>query len=419
MLRDYLRLSVKNLQHRSVRSWLTILGIVVGVAAVVALIALGQGMQKSVVAQFESIGYDTIIVVPGEDSSGGRGPGRGMMALFGGGAGESIVLEMAAVRALPEVVADGALRTETAFVTSEGMEGQGILYLTGLSETIAEDFSGYFGEFKLAEGRHFEPGDLHVVILGAQAAIDMGVSVGGTVSIEFTDFEVIGILSDTEEEAGLTFPTLNTGLFTPITTVESIFGGEEEVSQVFVEVAEDADAEDVADVVETIFDQQGTPVITITAAEMTKSIQSIISGIQLVLSAIAAISLLVGAIGVMNTMYMSVLERTREIGIMKAIGAKDRQVLSLFLIESSLIGFIGGSLGVLLGVALSGAAGGLLGGMMAMGGDGGQGMTFAASFSPVLIIAALLLSLILGAVAGAIPAYRGSKLQPVKALRYE
>jgi len=341
-----------------------------------------------------------------------------MRALFGGGSGESYVLDLDAIRALPEVKADGALRTETAIVTSEGMDGTGFLYLTGLSKTITDNFSAYFEGFELASGRGFLEGDLHVVIVGPLAAADLGVEVGDSVSIEFTDFEVIGILAESEEEAGMTFRSLSTGLFTPITTVETIFGGEGEVSQVFVEVSEGEDAEEVADVIEAIFDQQDTPVVTVTAAEMTESIQSVIRAVQLVLSAIAAISLLVGAIGVMNTMYMSVLERTKEIGIMKAIGATDGQVLSLFLIESSLIGFVGGTLGVILGVALSSAASGLFGGMM-MGGGEGQGMSFAASYSATLIIVALALSLLLGAVAGAIPAYRGAKLQPVKALRYE
>jgi putative ABC transport system permease protein len=416
MLRDYLGLAMKSLLHRSIRSWLTILGIVVGVAAVVALIALGQGMQNSVVSQFEAIGFDTIIVVPGEDESGGMGPGGAMQALFGG-SGDSYVLDLEPIRALPEVNSDGALRTETAIVTSEGMDGTGFLYLTGLSESITEDFASYFDGFQLSSGRGFQEEDLQVVIVGPLAAVDLGVQVGDSVSIEFIDFEVIGILTESEEEVGMTFRSLGTGLFVPIATVETIFGGEGEVSQVFVEVSEGEDAEEIADVIRAIFDQQNTPVSTITAAEMTASLQGVISVVQLVLSAIAAISLLVGAIGVMNTMYMSVLERTKQIGIMKAIGAKDGQVLGLFLIESSLIGFVGGVLGTVLGVGLSGAASGLLGGMM----DGGEGMgmSFSASYSPLLITAALVGSLLLGAAAGAIPAYRGSKLQPVKALRYE
>ena len=134
------------------------------------------------------------------------------------------------------------------------------------------------------------------------------------------------------------------------------------------------------------------------------------------LAAIAAISLLVGAVGVMNTMYTSVLERTREIGILKAIGAKDGHILSLFLIESGLIGLIGGAIGILCGVALSSGASGFITRALAFGPLGGGA---GAEFSPELIIGTLIFSFVLGALSGVLPARQAAQLRPVEALRYE
>jgi len=177
------------------------------------------------------------------------------------------------------------------------------------------------------------------------------------------------------------------------------------------------------------FAQVGMPISATTASELSAEIGAALSSVNLTLSAIAGISLLVGALGVMNTMYMSVLERTREIGIMKAIGAKDRDVLGLFLIESSLLGFIGGALGILLGVGISGLAGRLISGSLSLGtvnqvaesaglqASGASGLVPA--FSASLIFMALGLSLIVGMLAGVLPAWRAAKFSPVKALRYE
>ena len=435
MLRDYLRLSMKSLRHRSLRSWLTVLGIVVGVAAVVALIAIGEGMQRSVEKQFETIGYNTVIVFPAPEGIGDRlgeavGPegGRpgGMMGGFmgmRGGAGEASPVDMSALEALPMVVAAGAQRTETAMVTSEGMDGQGFLRLSGMTPSMPTSFPGYFGGYVIAAGRTFTEGDLHVVVLGASVANDMAVGVGDEIVVETTPFEVIGILGQPDEEGrgGFTIGNLRNSLFVPIAALEDLYEGVGTITQALVEVTDGTNIEQASQLIRAAFTQAGTPVMTTTASEMSAQIKAVLSSLNMTLSAIAGISLLVGAIGVMNTMYMSVLERTREIGIMKAVGAKDKDVLGLFLIESSVLGIIGGAIGILLGVGISGLAGRFISGSLTLGAvsrmAGSAGLQPA--FSAWLICAALGLSLVLGALAGVLPARRGAKLPPVKALRYE
>jgi len=144
--------------------------------------------------------------------------------------------------------------------------------------------------------------------------------------------------------------------------------------------------------------------------------QETMNTMSIFLAAIAAISLLVGAIGIANTMFTSVLEKTKEIGIMKAIGAKNKDILKIFLINSGLIGFVGGIGGIILGVIGSG----LIGSLVSSGNPGGMTSMFGSTaITPWLLILSLLFSIIIGMVAGVIPAYNASKMKPVDALRYE
>jgi len=432
MLRDYLRLAMKSLGHRSLRSWLTVLGIVVGVAAVVALISVGEGMQRSVEKQFETIGYNTVIVFPSPEgtaagvaagvAAGGFGGRPGGLMGLRGGVGEASAVDMSALEALPMVVAAGAQRTETAMVTSVGMDGTGFLRLTGMTPSMPENFPGYFGGYVVSKGRTFTDDDLHVVVLGSSVATDLVVGVGDEIIVETQPFEVIGILKQPEEEgrSGFTIGNMHNSLFVPIEALEDLYEGVGTISQALVEVTDATDIEQATQLIRTAFAAAGTPVRTTTASELSAQIKSVLGSLNLTLSAIAGISLLVGSIGVMNTMYMSVLERTREIGIMKAIGAKDKHVLGLFLIESSVLGMVGGMLGILVGVGLSGLAGKLISGSITLGPMlAGSGGSLQPAFSTWLILSALGLSLVLGAVAGVLPARRGAKLPPVEALRYE
>ncbi len=420
MFMDNLRLATHNLVHRRLRSWLTILGIVVGVAAVVALLSIGGGMQRAVKQQFETVGYSTILLAPSSSSEQAQQDAK-MGGTFGAMQGnqEPSEVDLSVLDKLPQVESYGATRVNTGMVTSEKMQGTGFLHITGLSPKVTDYFNGYFQGFNIGEGRDFAPGDENALILGSKVAADLGVGVGDAVTIESTDFEVIGILAPIETRGGaLTFRGLDMGLFVPIAASEKLYGGENEISQALIQVTDGTDVVKASQAIKNLFTQLGTPVATVTAEEISKQIMGVLSGIQMALTAIAAIALVVGAIGVMNTMYTSVLERTRHIGIMKAIGAKDRDVMGLFLTESGLLGIVGGVLGVLAGVGIGAVTGKTLAGAFTMG-PGTSDMTFSPYYSPWLIIGTLVLSFVLGSLAGALPARRAAKLKPVEALRYE
>ena len=417
MLRDNIRLALHNILHRRVRSWLTILGIIVGVAAVVALISIGDGMRNSVQAQFEDIGYSTIMLVPSEPEDQAKAGAMGRM--FGGNQ-EPTEINLDILGRLPQIASYGAMRVETAMITSEHMGGQGFLHVTGLTDGMTDAFNAYFSGFPIVQGHEFTPEDANALILGNQVASDLGVNVGDPVQIENTAFTVIGILAARDTKAGaMTFRGLDTGLFVPMRDLEAVFGGENKISQALIEISDGTDVIVASNAIKALYTDLGTPVSTMSAEEMSQRIMGVLGGIQRALTAIAAIALLVGGIGVMNTMYTSVLERTRDIGIMKAVGAKDRDVMALFLIESGLLGIVGGGLGILAGVGISSVAGGMLAGSLVVPGVADTTTSFAASYSPLLIIGTLVFSALLGALAGALPARRAAKLRPVEALRYE
>jgi len=296
---------------------------------------------------------------------------------------------------------------------------------------MPEDFPLYFESYVIGEGRAFTDDDLHVVVLGTGVASDLVVGVGDEIMVQGMPFEVIGILAEPEQPAsgGFTVGDTKYSLFVPIPALESLFGNYGSFSMAFVQVTDGTNIAMAVQQVRDTFTQAGIPVSATTASDLSAEIGAALSSVNLTLSAIAGIALLVGALGVMNTMYMSVLERTREIGIMKAVGAKDRDVLGLFLIESSLLGFIGGAFGILLGVGISGLAGRLISSSLNLGTvnqvaesaglHAAESAGIQPAFSPWLVLAALGLSLVLGALAGILPAWRGAKLPPVKALRYE
>ncbi|MFP4646972.1 MAG: ABC transporter permease [Candidatus Acetothermia bacterium] len=407
MIVDYFQLALDSIRHRKLRSWLTIIGIVIGITAIVALISIGQGFQQSIMAEFEAVGFNTITALPGEFES-----RRG----FGGSRSDSdSYLDPDLLESIEGVETVGSIRTETALINSEGLDGQAFLKVTGISRNVTSEFEEYFETFPLDQGSQldFENPEKNQILLGQQVARDLVVNAGDSIQIEGQTFEVIGILEEVGDGGSNFSPygSVNNGLFIPINTAYDLYGKEGRATTGLVKVEDGGDVSLIADRIETTYSAQDTPVTTVTTEEISERVNRVLSNVQLVLAGIAGISLLVGGVGVMNTMYTSVLERTREIGIMKAVGAKNSNILILFLIESGLMGLIGGVIGAGLGMGLSSIAGQFISQALPT--------PFAPSFAPQIIFGAVAFSFVLGALSGVFPARQAARLQPVEALRYE
>jgi putative ABC transport system permease protein len=201
-------------------------------------------------------------------------------------------------------------------------------------------------------------------------------------------------------------------IYVPYDTMESLFGPADDVALTLVRTQPGYDVNEVADRAEEALKARGSEITTVTYTDLSDFIGTIVRIVSAFLGGIAGISLLVGGVGVMNTMFTSVLERTKEIGVLKAVGAKNWHVLSIFLIESGLMGLVGGIVGVVLGLLLSRAGVFVINQLVS-----GIDLSFAVSAS--LIVYTLLGSFAIGAIAGLWPAWRASKLQVVDALRYE
>lgn len=393
MLRDLFRLSLRNIRHRGLRSWLTVIGILIGTAAVVALISIGQGLQRTISAQVErTVGYNTILITS-----------RGLNF------GQRIRLDIEALRAIPGVRNAVAVRTETAYV--EGPAGKGFLGVLGYDPAM-EEFVAEM-DLSLSSGRPLQgPGE---VLLGSRTAQALGAGVGDKVRIEGREFTVVGILRARRAggfaTGGLSLQDL---LIISLAELRQLFPGPELVQYAVVRLLDRADMASVREQIQAHLRAVGERNASLTDFEdLTRSIQSMISGVQAFLAGIAGIALLVGGVGVMNTMYTAVLERTREIGILKAIGAKDFQVLLLFLFESGLMGLAGGALGLGLGFGVAWVATIIVSRIFQ------TPTTFSPVLSFALVVGALFFSFLVGAVAGIFPAYRAARLPPVDALRYE
>ncbi len=401
-MKDYFSLALNNLKRRKLRSWLTMIGIFIGIAAVVSLISLGQGLQDYISEEFEKLGTDKIIIQPK-----GMGPP--------GTAGPSLILTSDDLKTIENV---RGVEWASGYLAKQGQaEFKGELNIGYAYGANPEDMDRLLtlGELEV-EGRVFKKGEKFKVVVGYNHVYgdiwEKKIEIGSTLKIEGHDFKVIGIV----EKVGN--PMDDAVLYVPKETLREILDIEDEESQIIVKTAEGFNPETVAETIERKLRQargekQDQETFSVqTSEQLLETFQNIFAVVQGVLVGIAAISLLVGGIGIMNTMYTSVIERTREIGTMKAVGAKNSDILLLFLIESGLLGLIGGAIGVGIGIGL--AKGAEFIAAQALGTN-----ILQASSNPLIYIGALLFSFIIGAGSGVLPAMQASKLKPADALRYE
>jgi putative ABC transport system permease protein len=403
MLGDkYFGLAFEALTLNKVRSALTMLGIVIGVLSVIVLIGLGQASQAYITNQVQGLGAGMLVVTPG-------GPkGQGGM----GGTTAGLTLTVSDAKALEDV--PGVLQVApTSFVSQILKVGKTTVggQILGTTPFLA----GLQG-FEIAEGRFFNEQEARtgarVIVLGDRLAKDLFAgrlepALGAKVQLEQQRLRVIGVLA---AQGGLSDNDANA--YIPIRTFQAGLREGDYVNVIYLRAASDAALEPVKQRVGEVLRQrhgiradEEDDFSLQTMAELLKTITVVTQGFTVLLAGIAALSLLVGGIGIMNIMLVSVTERTREIGVRKAVGAKRRDILIQFLIEGATISLAGGVIGIVLGLGLTWII------------TRAAGLPFV--LSPAAVIGGFAFSAGVGIFFGLYPAGKAASLAPVDALRYE
>jgi len=391
---ELVRLALSRLRTARVRAALTMLGVIIGVASVVALVSVGKGTTSQITSRLNSLGTNLLTV---------NATGRN-------GTATTLTLDDAKAIAQIDTVAAVAPEVETQAVVAVGRTTT-TTSVIGTSAQYAQ-----VRAYDVWQGTFLTDTSLEqssrVVVLGATVADDLGLdasAVGTTVTIGGLPFEVIGIL---QPKGGSGFQDPDNEVLVPIATIQKYFVGSSQVRTIGVSVGNASDIEATRNAItELLRVRHG---ITATAsddfsifdqAQLLDTAASISGTLTLLLAGIASISLLVGGIGIMNIMLVSVRERTREIGIRKAVGARARDILSQFLIEALTLSLLGGLVGNAIGLVASSLIGRIAG--------------WGFIFDPTTIALATVFSLIVGVVFGVWPARQAARLDPIAALRYE
>jgi putative ABC transport system permease protein len=396
---EYVEYSLTNMTQRKARTLLTLLGIVIGVAVIVAMVSIGDGMQASIQKQLDKMGGDKISIFP----PGGFSPQLGAPREFSPFR-ERELLEIQRVTGVKSAVPH-FWKGVTLEYRNEKKE---VMVMADSDDGI--ELWRKTGFYELEKGRFYRSSETGVAMLGYKAAtslFDREIGIGSEVTINSERFRVIGILKETGDKVG------DEGVYVPIVVARNLFNTPNEITAIFVVAENEKIVDSVATRIEDLLEKLrgGKDFEILTTKELAEQISKITTIITFVLGGIASVSIIVGGVIVMNTMLMSVLERTREIGIMKAAGANNQVVLTIFLVESALVGFLGGVAGIALGTVISK--------VIELVGRAYLGASFMTLITKELVIGALVFSVLIGSVSGIYPAWRASKLEPVEALRYE
>ncbi len=403
---DIFEYSVKGLRKASLRSLLTIIGIIIGVITLVTILSVSEGVREDIDDQLSAFGPDKMFVVPvnlqeeGLQSIGGSITQPSFGKLFQKDA--DAIETMAGVESVTRVLfgqasmefKDNKLRAPIFAMDSNGF--------------------GQFGDYlELESGRLYNDGEKHVVVFANDAANEMWggdrIRVGNMVDINDKKYRVVGVL----KRIGTSLSTQDdSAIYVPFEDGEDLFTeqlADDEINFIFVDISEGFDADEIKGAIEyklaayhkVPMDELDFSVITADFIEET--VGGVFSLLNAFLLAITVIASIVGAIGIANTMFMGVLERVKEIGILKAMGATEQDIMAVFIIESGVLGVLGGTIGLLISWFL----------LIAV-----EGFGVPSSLNMYVIAFAFFFSAGTGTLAGIIPAREAAKMDPVEALRY-
>jgi len=403
MIQDAFILSAKNLRHRGLRSWLTLLGIFIGVAAVVSLISLGNGLQTAVSSQFGISSTDLLTIQAGGLSAGP--PGSGAVDPL-------TTKDLDAIKGLSSV--KRAVGRNIVPVKAIFNKRAGFTYAGNIPSGPDRDFIYEQINAKTLEGRLLKDGDIGKINLGYNFYTDSNnfgkaIVSGNTIEVQGKNFQVIGIL---EKQGSFIFDNV---IYMNSDDLDSISNYGDKVDLIAVEAADKNNINKTVEDIEKLLRKRrdvkkGSENFEVSTPQASlEQVNQIIGGVQIFIAIVASISIFIGALGIVNTMTTSVLERRKDIGIMKSIGATNSQIFTQFFIESSLMGFIGGLVGAIVGQIVGIV--GIIGINNFINGDVPITINF------WLIASALFGSFLIGGIAGIVPAIHAANQNPVEALR--
>lgn len=400
-IQDTLHETYSALSANKIRSGLTMLGIIIGISSVIAMVSIGQGAQTSIQASIQSIGSNLIMVYPGAQRAPGAqvSTGRGQARTLVTADADAIKKDVTGVK---EVASELSGRYQ---VTSKGKNtNTSVVGVTPSYTTVRN--------LEIEEGNFVSTGLAKTAVIGPTVKTDLFADVdpiGQAIRIKGIEFKVIGV---TKAKGGSGFGSQDDMIFIPLSSAQKFLAGDDYVSTISVQ-GTDADTltalqQNITDVLlerHKIKDPTAADFSTFNQADIVATASSVTSTFTILLGAVAGISLLVGGIGIMNMMLTTVTERTREIGLRKAIGAKARDINRQFLVEAVALTFIGGLIGIMLGWSIS------------------FGISYFGVLQTTVSVSSILLafgvSAAIGIVFGYYPARRASRLNPIEALRYE